>query len=82
MRGSTCTEDESLTLSAGVETIAGGLTTDGHVGDHLALLVQLLVPHDAPEPLLVLVDVAVLHFTNQEVLSSLSPARQALKLCL
>ena len=82
MRGSTCTEDESLTLSAGVETIAGGFTTDGHVGDHLALLVPLLVPHDAPEPLLVLVDVAVLHLAHQEVVSSLSPARQALKLGL
>ena len=78
----TWTEHQSVALTAGVETIAGGLPTDGEVGHHVPLLVQLLVPHDAPEPLLVLADVAVLHLAHQEVVPSLPPAGQTLELRL
>ena len=77
----TWTEHQSVALTAGVETIAGGLATEGHVGDHL-LPLRLLGPHDAPEPFLVLADVAVLHLAHQEVVPSLPPAGQTLELRL
>ena len=77
----TWTEHQSVALTAGVETIAGGLATEGHVGGHLFPL-RLLGPHDAPEPFLVLADVAVLHLAHQEVVPSLPPAGQTLELRL